>query len=72
MSSSWLPIIKPTLLVQKEFLGIVSKRCSKKQFNQLLTSLLTELLKQHPDISPANARQRAMEAIVFSPNREYL
>ena len=72
MGSSWIPIIKPTLLVQKEFLEIASRRCSKKKFNQLIATLIAELLKQHPDISPTKARQRAMEVIVNSPDREYL
>jgi hypothetical protein len=69
MSNSWIPVIKPTLLVQKEFLEIASKRCSKKKYDQLMATLIAEILKQHPDINPANARQRAMEAIVVAPNR---
>ena len=72
MSSSWILIIKPTLLVQKEFLEIVSRKFSRKKYNELITTLIAELLKQHPDINPAKAKQKAMEAIVVSSNREYL
>ena len=72
MSNSWIPIIKPTLLVQKEFLEIASRRCSKKKYNQLIAALVAEILKQHPDINPAKAKQKALEAIFVSPKREYL
>ena len=63
MSSFWIPIIKPALLVQKEFLEIASRRCSRKKYNELIATLIAELLKQHPDINPNKAKQKAMELL---------
>ena len=69
MSNSWVPIIKPSLNIIKEVLDIAVKRLSVQTYNQLISALIAELLKQHPDFTPAEARKRALEIIVVAPRR---
>jgi len=71
MSNSWVPIIKPSLNTLKEVLDIALKRLSTPTYNQLISALIAELLKQHPAFTPAEARKRALEVIVVSRDIDF-
>jgi len=71
MSAWWTPLVKPALNTLKEILKIAQKGSSKKKYNELLSSLIAELLKQHPDINAAEAKAKAIEAIGVPPTKDF-
>jgi hypothetical protein len=72
MSNSWILIIRPAISTLDEILNIALSRLSRKKYNQLLSTLIAQLLKKHPDITPAKARQKAIQAIGVPPNNRFL
>jgi hypothetical protein len=67
MSNSWILIIKPALNTLDEILNIALIRLSRKKYDQLLSTLIAQLLEKHPDINPAEAKRKAIEVIGAPP-----
>jgi hypothetical protein len=56
----------------KNGLGAARKKLSKRKCEQLLSAAITELLKEHPDLTAAQARLTAAEATGADPDMQML
>ena len=69
---TWFPFIKPILDVLKSALKFARNKYSNKKYNALLSTIIAELLKEHPDINTAKAKLLAFEATGSVATPEYL
>lgn len=65
-----IPFIKPAIDVVTNALGIARKRLSKRKYEELLSTIIAELIKEHPNISFAEAKLAAAEATGAEPTME--
>ena len=66
------PLIKPAIDLILSGLGFARKQMSKRKYEELLSAIIAELIKEHPDISFAEAKLAAAEATGVEPSMELL
>jgi hypothetical protein len=66
------PFIKPGIDLVKSGLKAARKRLGKKRYDQLVSSVITELLKEHPDLTSAEAQLAAIRATGATPDMHFL
>ena|SRR2546422_1053764 len=66
------PLVKVTVDLLTHALAHARRRLGKKRYEQLLSTAVAELLKEHPDIDDAKARLAALEATGVAPSPELL
>ena len=62
------PLIKAGVDVLTHALAYARRMLGKKKYEQLLSTTIAELLKEHPDIDEAKARLAALEATGVTPS----
>src|SRR5947207_8167550 len=63
------PLIKVTVDLLAHALAHARRRLGKKKYEQLLSTAIAELLKEHPDIDRAKARLAASKRPASRPAR---
>src|SRR6266536_5359494 len=66
------PLIKAGVELLTHTLAHARRTLGKKKYNQLLSTAIAELLKEHPDINDAKARIAALEATGVAPSPDLL
>src|SRR6266480_3722637 len=66
------PLIKAAVDLLTQALAHARRRFGKKKYEQLLSTAIAELLKEHPDIDRAKARLAALEATGVTPGSDLL
>src|SRR5438128_9080610 len=66
------PLIKAGVDLLTQALAHARRRLGKKKYEQLLSTAIAELLKEHPDIDRAKARLAALEATGVAPSPDLL
>jgi hypothetical protein len=66
------PLIKAAVDLLAQALAHARRRLGKKKYEQLLSTAIAELLKEHPDIDEAKARLAAIEAPGVAPSPDLL
>src|SRR5687767_320535 len=66
------PLIKVTVDLLTHALAHARRRLGKKKYEQLLSTAIAELLKEHPDIDEAKARIAVIEATGVAPSPDLL
>src|SRR5438046_8742651 len=66
------PLIKAAVDLLTQALAHARRRFGKKKYEQLLSTAIAELLKEHPDIDRAKARLAALEATGVTPSPDLL
>ncbi|HKS37429.1 MAG TPA: hypothetical protein VJW76_09585 [Verrucomicrobiae bacterium] len=66
------PLIKGAVDLLTHALAYSRRRLGKKKYEQLLSTTIAELLKEHPDIDEAKARIAALEATGVAPSPDLL
>src|SRR5438132_9224488 len=66
------PLIKAAVDLLTQALAHARRRLGKKKYEQLLSTAIAELLKEHPDIDRAKARLAAIEATGVAPSPDLL
>lgn len=66
------PLIKPAVDLLKKGLGAARRKLSKRKYEQLLSATITELLKEHPDLTAAEAQLAAAAATGADPDMHML
>ena len=66
------PLIKATVDLLTHTLTHARRTLGKKKYNQLLSTAIAELLKEHPNIDEAKARLAALEATGAAPSPDLL
>lgn len=66
------PLIKSAIDLLTHALAYSRRRLGKKKYEQLLSTTIAELLKEHPDIDEAKARIAAIEATGVAPSPDLL
>src|SRR6266536_3107968 len=62
------PTIKPSIDALKSILGAARRKWGKRKYEKLLSTTFSELLKEHPDLSAAEANLLAAEATGATPD----
>lgn len=62
------PTIKPSIDALKSILGAARRKWGKRKYEKLLSATISELLKQHPDLTAAEANLAAAEATGTAPD----
>ena len=62
------PLIKAGVDLLTHALAYARRMLGKKKYEQLLSTTIAELLKEHPDIDDAKARLAALEATGVTPS----
>lgn len=62
------PAIKPSIDVLKNILGAARSKWGKRKYEKLLSATISELLKEHPDLTAAEAKLAAAEATGATPD----
>jgi len=62
------PLVKAGVDLLTRTLGYARRVLSKRRYEQLLSTTIAELLKEHPDIDQAKARLAAIEATGVAPS----
>ena len=62
------PLIKAGIELLSHALAHARRMLGKRKYEQLLSTTIAELLKEHPDIDEAKARVAALEATGVAPN----
>jgi hypothetical protein len=55
------PTIKPSIDALKSILGAARRKWGKRKYEKLLATTFSELLKEHPDLTAAEANLAAAE-----------
>jgi len=63
-----IPFIKPALDILKSGLATAGKKLGKRKYDQLVSTIITELLKEHPDLTVAEAQLAAIRATGVTPD----
>ena len=66
------PFIKVAIHLVKDVLSAARQKLSKRKYEQLLSATITELLKEHPDLSAAEAQLAAAQATGAEPDMRML
>ena len=66
------PLIKAGVELLTHALAYARRMLGKKKYEQLLSTTIAELLKEHPDIDEAKARLAALEATGVTPSPDML
>ena len=66
------PLIKAGVDLLTHGLAYARRMLGKKKYEQLLSTTIAELLKEHPDIDEAKARLAALEATGVTPSPDLL
>jgi len=66
------PLIKAGVDLLTQALGYARRMLGKRKYEQLLSTTIAELLKEHPDIDRAKARLAAIEATGVAPSPDLL
>jgi hypothetical protein len=66
------PLIKAGVDLLTHALAYARRMLGKKKYEQLLSTTIAELLKEHPDIDDAKARLAALEATGVTPSPDLL
>ena len=66
------PLIKAGVDLLTHALAYARRMLGKKKYEQLLSTTIAELLKEHPDIDEAKARFAALEATGVTPSPDLL
>ena len=66
------PLIKPGIDLVKGGLGAARKKLGKHKYDQLVSAVITELLKEDPDFSAAEAQLAAARATGVEPDMHLL
>jgi hypothetical protein len=66
------PLIKAAIELLTQALAYARRNHGKKKYEQLLSTVIAELLKEHPDIDEARARLAAVEATGVAPSPDLL
>jgi len=66
------PLIKAGVDLLTHALAHARRMLGKKKYEQLLSTTIAELLKEHPDIDEAKARLAALEATGVTPSPDLL
>jgi len=66
------PLIKASVDLLTHALAHARRRLGKKKYEQLLSTAIAELLKEHPNIDEAKARLAAIEATGVAPSPDLL
>ena len=62
------PTIKPSIDAIKSILRAARRKWGKRKYEKLLSTTFSELLKEHPDLSAAEANLLAAEATGATPD----
>jgi hypothetical protein len=62
------PSIKPSIDAVKSILGAARRKWGKRKYEKLLATTISELLKEHPDLTAAQANLAAAEAAGATPD----
>ncbi len=62
------PTIKPSIDALKSILGAARHKWGKRKYEKLLATTFSELLKEHPDLTAAEANLAAAEAVGATPD----
>ena len=62
------PTIKPSIDALKSILGAARRKWGKRKYEKLLATTFSELLKEHPDLTAAEANLAAAEAVGATPD----
>jgi len=62
------PLIKAGVDLLTQALVFARRQLGKKKYEQLLSSTIAELLKEHPNVDEAKARIATLEATGVAPN----
>lgn len=62
------PTIKPSIDALKTILGAARRKWGKRKYEKLLSATISELLKEHPDLTAAEANLAAAEATGTTPD----
>jgi len=62
------PTIKPSIDALKSILGAARRKWGKRKYEKLLAATISELLKEHPDLTAAEANLAAAEAAGATPD----
>jgi outer membrane protein TolC len=62
------PSIKPSIDALKSILGAARRKWGKRKYEKLLATTISELLKEHPDLTVAQANLAAAEAAGAIPD----
>ena len=62
------PSIKPSIDAVKSILGAARRKWGKRKYEKLLATTISELLKEHPDLTAAEANLAAAEAAGATPD----
>ncbi len=66
----WIFLIKPGLDVLKTGVKSLRNNNIKKKYNQTLSTITVELLKEDPDIDYVEAELKTLEAVSTTPSKE--
>jgi hypothetical protein len=66
------PLIRAGVEMLTHALAYARRLLGKKKYQQLLSTTIAELLKEHPDIDQAKARLAAIEATGVAPSPDLL
>ena len=66
------PLIKAAIDLLAHALAHARRRLGKRKYEQLLSTAIAELLKEHPDINQAKARLAAIETTGVAPSPDLL
>ena len=66
------PLVKTAIELLTHALTYSRRRLGKRKYEQLLSTTIAELLKEHPDIDEAKARIAALEATGVAPSPDLL
>lgn len=66
------PLIKAAVDLLTHALAHARRRLGRKKYEQLLSTAIAGLLKEHPDIDEAKARLAAIEATGVAPSPDLL
>ncbi|SRR6266496_296456 len=66
------PLIKAGVEMLTHTLAHARRTLGKKKYNQLLSTAIAELLKEHPNIDEAKARIAALETTGVAPSPDLL
>ena len=62
------PTIKPSIDALKSILGAARRKWGKRKYQKLLAATISELLKEHPDLTAAEANLAAADAAKAPPD----
>jgi hypothetical protein len=67
-AAPFIPFIKPTLDALKRGLAIARGSINRRKYEQLVSATITELLKEYPDLTAAEAQLAAIRATGVEPD----